>query len=51
VEVLLSSSQVLVVHAQMDDIVEGILSLKQIPFVYKPALEYLSSFCNEEGTY
>jgi len=39
------------VHAQMDDIVDGIISLKQFPFVYEPVLEYLSSFCKEEVMY
>jgi hypothetical protein len=51
VEILQSSGRVWMVHAQMDDIVEGIISLKQFPFVYEPVLEYLSSFCKEEGMY
>jgi hypothetical protein len=51
VEVLQSLSWVLGVHAQINDIVEGIISLKQYLFVYKPAPEYIPSFCKEEGMY
>ena len=50
-DMLLSSGKALIVHAKMDDIIEGVLWLKRYYLVFEDVISYVSEFCTAEGHY